>query len=74
MPSDLTTAIFALTAEKDLPRDLVISAVEDALAVTYRKQYGTVPEARVQMDVESGQFTVWERRRWLSMFAIQGTR
>ncbi len=54
VPSDLTTAIFALTAEKDLPREVVVAAVEDALAITYRKQYGTVPEARVIMDLRDG--------------------
>lgn len=63
VPSDLTTAIFALTAEKDLPREVVIAAVEDALAVTYRKQYGTVPEVRVAMDVETGQFTVLGKKK-----------
>ncbi|HEV3311382.1 MAG TPA: transcription termination factor NusA [Chloroflexota bacterium] len=63
MSSDLTTAIFALTAEKDLPREVVIGAVEDALAVTYRKQYGTVPEVRVSMDVETGQFHVMAKKK-----------
>jgi N utilization substance protein A len=63
VPSDLTTAIFALTAEKELPREVVIAAVEDALAVTYRKQYGTVPEVRVVMDVETGQFRVLGKKK-----------
>ena len=63
MPSDLTTAIFALTSEKDLPREVVIAAVEDALAVTYRKQYGTVPEVRVSMDVETGHFAVLGKKK-----------
>lgn len=58
MANELTTAIVALTAEKDLPRDIVVGAVEEALAQTYRKQYGTVPEIRVSMNIETGQFSV----------------
>lgn len=60
--SELTTAILALTTEKDLPREIVIEAVEEALAQTYRKQYGTVPEVRVSMDLESGQFRVLAKK------------
>jgi len=56
--NELSTAIRAITAEKDLPREVVVGAVEEALAQTYRKQYGTVPESRVSMDVETGQFRV----------------
>ena len=56
--NDLMTAILGLTAEKDLPRDVVVSAVEEALAQTYRKQYGVVPDSRVSMNLETGHFTV----------------
>jgi N utilization substance protein A len=56
--NELATAILALTAEKELPREVVINAVEEALAQTYRRQYGTVPEVRVSMDLETGQFRV----------------
>ncbi len=60
--NELSTAIFAITAEKDLPREIVVGAVEEALAQTYRKQYGTVPEARVSMDLETGQFRVLAKK------------
>lgn len=63
MPSDLTAAIFALTAEKDLPREVVVAAVEDALAITYRKQYGTVPDSRVVMNLHTGQFRVLGKKK-----------
>lgn len=58
MRNELATAILALTAEKDLPHDVVIGAVEDALAQTYKRQYGTIPDVRVSMDLETGQFRV----------------
>jgi N utilization substance protein A len=63
VPSDLTTAIFALTAEKDLPREVVVGAVEEALAITYRRQYGTIPEVRVSMDLETGHFSVLGKKK-----------
>jgi N utilization substance protein A len=63
VPSDLTTAIFALTTERDLPREVVVGAVEEALALTYRRQYGTVPESRVTMDVDTGNVTVLGKKK-----------
>jgi NusA N-terminal domain len=56
--NELSTAILALTTEKDLPREIVVAAVEEALGQTYRKQYGTIPETRVSMDLDTGQFRV----------------
>ena len=58
MRNELSTAILALTTEKDLPREIVVAAVEEALGQTYRKQYGTIPETRVSMDLDTGQFRV----------------
>ena len=62
MRNELSTAILALTTEKDLPREIVVAAVEEALAQTYRKQYGTIPETRVSMDLDTGQFRVMGKK------------
>ena len=61
--SDLTTAIFALTAEKDLPREVVIAAVEDALALTIESNMGLYPRSGCPWTSRQGHFTVWRRRR-----------
>lgn len=63
MSNELTAAVFALTSEKDLPREIVVGAVEEALAATYRKQYGTIPEVRVAMDLDTGQFHVMGKKK-----------
>ncbi|HEX8917210.1 MAG TPA: transcription termination factor NusA [Chloroflexota bacterium] len=62
MKSELVTAIRALTAERDLPMDIVIAAVEEALAATYKRQYGPVPDVRVTLDTETGEFHVYAEK------------
>lgn len=59
---DLVTAIRQLTAERDLPVDVIIRAVEEALETTYKRQYGQVPEVRVQLDTETGEFRVYAEK------------
>jgi N utilization substance protein A len=60
---DLVTAIRQLTAERDLPVDVIIRAVEEALEATYKRQYGTVPEVRVELDTETGEFRVYAEKQ-----------
>lgn len=60
--SELVTAIRALTSERDLPEEIVIDAVQNALAATYKRQYGQVPEVRVELDTETGDFHVYAEK------------
>ncbi len=56
MKSDFLIAVTQLAAERNLPRDMVISAVETALASTYKK--GAVGgEVKVVLDQESNDFS-----------------
>lgn len=63
MTSDLVTAMRQLTAERDLPLDVIITAVEEALAATYQRQFGQVPEVRVHLDTETGEFHVFAEKQ-----------
>jgi N utilization substance protein A len=63
MASDLVTAMRQLTAERDLPMDVIIGAVEEALAATYKRQFGTVPDVRVKLDTETGEFHVYAEKQ-----------
>ena len=56
--SELVTAILQLTAERDLPTNVIIDAVQDALAATYKRQYGATPEVRVVLDTDTGELHV----------------
>lgn len=60
---ELVTAIRALTAERDLPVDTVIHAVEEALEATYKRQYGQVPDVKVRLDAETEEFRVYAEKQ-----------
>jgi N utilization substance protein A len=59
MKTELVTAISQLTAERDLPFDVIIRAVEHALAATYKRTYGTNQNVRVELDRQTGEFHVY---------------
>jgi transcription termination/antitermination protein NusA len=59
MSSDLVMAMRQLTAERDLPVDVIIEAVEDALAATYKRQFAPIPDVRVKLDTDTGEFHVY---------------
>jgi N utilization substance protein A len=61
--SELVTAIRALTAERDLPVEVVIEAVEQALAATYKRTYGPTQEVRVKLETETGEFHVYAEKK-----------
>lgn len=62
MKTELVTAMRQLTAERDLPMDVIIDAVQNALAATYKRQYGQVPEVRVVLDTDTGDFHVYAEK------------
>ncbi|MGI8824555.1 MAG: transcription termination factor NusA [Chloroflexota bacterium] len=59
---ELVQAIRLLTAERDLPMDRIIEAVQEALATTYKRQYGPTPDVRVELDTDSGEFRVYAEK------------
>jgi transcription termination/antitermination protein NusA len=59
MKTELVTAISQLTAERDLPFDVIIRAIEHALAATYKRTYGTNQNVRVELDRQTGEFHVY---------------
>ncbi|MBV9281325.1 MAG: transcription termination/antitermination protein NusA [Chloroflexi bacterium] len=61
--SELVTAIRQLTAERDLPMNIIIDAVQEALAATYKRQYGATPEVRVALDTDTGEFHVYAEKK-----------
>jgi N utilization substance protein A len=62
MKTELVTAMRQLTAERDLPMDVIIEAVQNALAATYKRQYGHVPDVRVVLDTDTGEFHVYAEK------------
>ncbi len=63
MKSDFLLALTQLSAEKNLPRDVVIRAVEAALASAYRKDR-TDPNQKISVKINSvtGEVKVWAEK------------
>ena len=60
MKSDFLLAIKQLAAEKNLPREVVLGAVESALVSAYRKNsYTPAQNISVKIDPSSGKVEVW---------------
>ncbi len=63
MKSDFLLAITQLAAEKNLPREVVLNAVESALVSAYRKNNFTPSqEISVKIDPSSGKVEVWAQK------------
>ncbi len=59
MPSLLYQQIDALSKEKGIDPQIVVSAVEDAIVAATRKSYKSLENLHAALDKESGQITVW---------------
>lgn len=59
MKSDLYTAIAQLAAERGIPREAVLSSVEQALKTVYKKMENTEEEVEVVLDSTTGQIQVF---------------
>src|SRR3954453_7725013 len=60
MSREILEAARALAAEKGIASDRLFVALEDALLSAYKKTPGSAKYARVEMDREIGDFTVYE--------------
>ncbi|HKG16573.1 MAG TPA: transcription termination factor NusA [Solirubrobacteraceae bacterium] len=60
MSREILEAARALAAEKGIAPDRLFEALEDALLSAYKKTPGSAKYARVEMDREIGDFTVYE--------------
>src|SRR5277367_5411216 len=59
MASELYNTIDALSREKGINPQIVVSAVEDAIVVATRKYYKTQETLRAELDKESGQIRAY---------------
>jgi N utilization substance protein A len=52
-------ALRLLEREKDVPFDVLVHAIEQAMLVAYHRTEGAAPHARVELDRKNGHVTVW---------------
>ena len=50
-----------LEREKEISLDLLVEAIESALLIAYHRTEGSHPQARVELNRETGSVTVWAR-------------
>jgi N utilization substance protein A len=62
MRSEFQAAIAQLTAEKGLPREVVMETVANALLSAYRKSFGGGENIRIEVD-KNGDVRVWAEKR-----------
>jgi len=62
MKSEFLIAVTQLAAERNLPQDMVVEAVEAALASAYRKDSasGGQSNVRVHLDVGTGEIDIFQ--------------
>src|SRR4051812_27893922 len=56
-------ALRALEREKEIPLDLLVRTIEQALLLAYHRNLGTQTPARVELDRSSGHVIVWAQER-----------
>lgn len=60
MKSELIMAVNQICAEKDLPRDVILGAIEEALVHAYRRNYASNnAEVKVEIDAINGDFRIF---------------
>ena len=53
------SALRLLEREREIPLDLLIPTIEQALLVAYHKTPGAFEKARAELDRKSGHVTIW---------------
>ena len=56
-------ALRAIEREKEIPFDVLVRTIEQALLLAYHRTEGAHPSARVELDRKSGHVVVWAPRR-----------
>ncbi|MBI4744415.1 MAG: transcription termination/antitermination protein NusA [Actinobacteria bacterium] len=63
MSSELIEALKQIEREKGINSEMILNALETALISAYRKDYGTVPNIRVEIDRKTGEVKVLSSRK-----------
>ncbi|RCK81694.1 MAG: Transcription termination protein NusA [Candidatus Ozemobacter sibiricus] len=61
MSSNLFDALKEVVGEKNLPMAVLVQAIEEALVVAYRKNFGADEDVKVTLDEKTGTFKVFSR-------------
>jgi N utilization substance protein A len=62
MNNDFMNALKEIEKEKGISMDFLMQATEHALLTAFRKNYGSAQNARVEIEIETGQFKVFAKK------------
>ncbi|HOV43708.1 MAG TPA: transcription termination/antitermination protein NusA, partial [Syntrophothermus lipocalidus] len=62
MSSELIQALGEIEKERGIPKEVLVEAIESALRTAYKKNFGSLQNVTVQMDMESGEVKVYAKK------------
>ncbi len=63
MKSDFTVAITQLSAERHLPKEVVLETIEQALVLAYKRNFGAAQNVDVRLDPNTGRARVYVEKQ-----------
>jgi N utilization substance protein A len=60
--SDFLSALKQIERERNIPLDMLIRAIEDALVAAYKKNFGPNQQVIIEIDRNSGELHIWQRK------------
>lgn len=62
MNTDFLSALKQIERERNIPMDMLLSAIEDALVAAYKRNFGPNQNVIIEIDRASGELHIWQRK------------
>lgn len=62
MNSDFLSALKQIEKERNIPLDMLLHAIEDALVAAYKRNFGPNQNVIIEIDRHSGELHIWQRK------------
>ncbi len=62
MASELIQALGEIEKERGIPKEVLVEAIESALKTAYKKNFGSLQNVSVKMDINSGEVKVYAKK------------
>jgi transcription termination/antitermination protein NusA len=62
MNTDFLSALKQIERERNIPMDMLLRAIEDALVAAYKRNFGPNQNVIIEIDRSSGELHIWQRK------------
>ncbi|MGE0488451.1 MAG: transcription termination factor NusA [Vulcanimicrobiota bacterium] len=62
MNSDFLSALRQIEKERNIPLDILLKAIEDALVAAYKRNFGANQNVIIEIDRHTGELGIWQRK------------